>query len=171
MLTLVTIAFESQNTRPDEIPIGGAGRLIGQGKLATMRTVELVFVTFKHCMRYTHDLTPQRLNGGNEMNVYILAYNRTWVLRIKGVSRTMKAMQPVGHGQPLEPEAEPIQLQHRPSTCFSFSSSSNWPQDHQSNPRFSWALFGRGCCCSVAVQVKLRDHKMCDSHIRKPVAI
>jgi hypothetical protein len=136
-----------------------------------MRTVEHVFVTFKHCMRYTHDLTPQRRNGGNEMNVHILACNLKWVLRIKGVSRTMKAMQSVGHGQPLEPEAEPIQLQHRPSSCFSSSPSSNWPQDHQSTPRFSWALFARGRCCSIAVQVKLRDRKMCDSHMRKPVAI
>jgi hypothetical protein len=35
MMTFVTIAFESQTTGPDEIPIGGAGGLIGEGKLAT----------------------------------------------------------------------------------------------------------------------------------------
>lgn len=60
------------------------------------RTVEHVFGTLKHWMGSTHFLTRGLASVSTEMSLHVLAYNLKRVIRILGITRTMKAMALVG---------------------------------------------------------------------------
>ena len=60
------------------------------------RTVEHVFGTLKYWMGSTHFLTRGLARVGTEMSLQVLAYNLKRVMRILGITKTLKAMSLVG---------------------------------------------------------------------------
>jgi hypothetical protein len=59
-------------------------------------TVEHVFGTLKHWMGSTHFLMRGLPHVSTELSLHALAYNIKRVLRILGITKTMKAMKLVG---------------------------------------------------------------------------
>ena len=66
---------------------------IPDSMLIRKQTVEHPFGTIKSWMGATHFLTRGFINVGTEMNLHVLAYNLTRVMRIMGVKGLIRAMQ------------------------------------------------------------------------------
>ena len=60
------------------------------------QTVEHIFGTLKHWMGSTHFLTRGLQRVGTEMSLHVLAYNLKRVIKLLGMTRTMKAMMLAG---------------------------------------------------------------------------
>jgi len=56
------------------------------------RTIEHVFGTLKHWMGSTHFLMRGLEHVGTEMSLHVLAYNLKRVIKLLGMTKTIKAM-------------------------------------------------------------------------------